>query len=32
VQASEVHGIGDLLALDAQARAAATAIAEKLTI
>ena len=31
VQASEVRGIGDLLALDRRARAAATAIAEKLT-
>jgi 1-deoxy-D-xylulose-5-phosphate reductoisomerase len=32
VQASEVHEIRDLLALDAQARAAATAIVEKLTM
>ncbi len=32
VQASQVRGIGDLLALDAQARAAATAIAVQLTI
>ena len=32
VNASQVHGIGDLLALDARARAAASAIAEKMTI
>lgn len=32
VQASEVHEMRDLLALDAQARAAATAIVEKLTM
>ena len=32
VHASQIHGIGDLLALDAQARAVAIAIAEKLTI
>ena len=32
VQASQVHGMGDLLALDAQARAVATALAEKMMI
>ena len=32
VHASEVHGIGDLLALDAQSRAVATALAKKMTI